>query len=381
MAEEVKKDFKKDKVKMVESLLNKRSKTIDGTFIESGTVGLDLALSGGKGLPLGDWITVVADPGCGKTTLFADALRRLAKRHKAVGVPFKALYIDVENSKGLLVSMGLGEYLIDGTITHIPGRTTFEELDALYDAVFSDTNELLKDVKLIIIDSITGVISDWSTENGVEKAEFGNDAKALTKLLKKYVPLHEEKKITTVAICQVRQRQGATAYEEKTKGAVISSLYHSSTILMKMKKSTSKQNKEMKTIKVQTVEGIVDMQEKFIITLSTLGNEKKNRYGAIPDVTVLMHYGQRAINQYTVKNLLLGWGYVKASSAAYYNVSKDLPIEGIKDTTYTKTELNYLITQNLGAIVEFLKVNNQYTPTMGNVKEEDDGYNIKEQGE
>ena len=46
-------------------------------FVETGDVGLDLALSDGKGLPIGSSTLLWAKPGSGKTTVVADACKRL----------------------------------------------------------------------------------------------------------------------------------------------------------------------------------------------------------------------------------------------------------------------------------------------------------------
>ena len=50
---------------MLESAL-KKEKPVE--FIETGNVGLDLALTDGKGLPMGSSTLLWAKPGCGKTT-------------------------------------------------------------------------------------------------------------------------------------------------------------------------------------------------------------------------------------------------------------------------------------------------------------------------
>ena len=49
----------------------------DTVYIESGNVGLDIALTDGKGIPLGANIMLFGLPGTGKTTLIGDFLKRI----------------------------------------------------------------------------------------------------------------------------------------------------------------------------------------------------------------------------------------------------------------------------------------------------------------
>ena len=57
----------------------------DTSFIETGNIGFDMALSNGLGLPIGSSVLLWAAPACGKTTLFADVSKRLIKIHKSKG--------------------------------------------------------------------------------------------------------------------------------------------------------------------------------------------------------------------------------------------------------------------------------------------------------
>ena len=363
--------------KIMEDLNKRISTDIDVSYLESGNMGLDLALTGGKGIPLGDWITFTAGPASGKTTILADALRRLLTTHKKAGIPFKAVFIDIENSKNLLASMGLRDFVKSQDLIHIPGQITFTQLDAIYRTILLGKSPMYKDVKLIVIDSLTGVISATNAEDSCEKAEFGNDAKALTKFLKKYVPLHEEKGITTFAVCQVRQNLNAgpsNRYVEQKKAALIDAAKHWSTVIVKLKKSTDSKNTELKKIKIKTIEGDTEeIQEKFIVELSSTGSDRKNRHGNIPDVSVLVRYGKGVINAYNLKRLLIGWGFVKRLESDKYEVSKDLPVE-VKDTVYNTVDLNTLMVKEASTLYEFLLEKNMFTPFIKRMKEVPDGF-------
>ena len=83
----------------------KKTKPLE--YVETGNVGLDLALTDGRGLPMGSSTLFWAKPGSGKTTVVADASRRLIQAAKNRGEVFKVLYLAVEDSSALMTSLGM----------------------------------------------------------------------------------------------------------------------------------------------------------------------------------------------------------------------------------------------------------------------------------
>ena len=113
--------------KMLEEAV-KENKPLE--FIETGNIGLDLALSDGKGLPMGASILLWAKPGSGKTTIVADASKRL------ISLPFKPdiRRPDRDNTIDVYISDDYDDVLRDGTwelfFTEKPEPFTKEEKKA-----------------------------------------------------------------------------------------------------------------------------------------------------------------------------------------------------------------------------------------------------------
>ena len=86
------------------------------SFRETGCVPLDLALTNGRGIPEGGSVLFFANSGCGKTTIFADMCKNVLERALEKGEDYKIVYVDIEGSRDLLLSMGLGPYIVSGNL-------------------------------------------------------------------------------------------------------------------------------------------------------------------------------------------------------------------------------------------------------------------------
>src|SRR5574344_1581677 len=71
-------------------------------FKETGNIYMDMALSGGKGMPLGASILLFAPPGTGKTTIVADTIRSLLKKYEET----RNIYMDMALSGGKGMPLG-----------------------------------------------------------------------------------------------------------------------------------------------------------------------------------------------------------------------------------------------------------------------------------
>lgn len=364
----------KSKSKGMSDLFSCRTLNVsEPPFIETNQCGLDLVVSNGRGIPLGGFVSLFSPPGSGKTTILCDMLARVIARHKAMKIPFKAIYLDMEGSIDLVNAMGLGKYIESGDLIYIEKQVTFSNLEKLYNDILEGKEEL-KDVKFVIIDSITSVNVEAKLEKGVEEADFGVVAKAATEFFKRYVTLTRGK-FTTFLINQVRDNQGATGmFAQKVKNALSNAGRHYSSIIMFLHKKVGESDKELQKVKIKTSMGTMEVQKRFIVSLDTITESLKckGRFGRIPPVNILVEYGRKVINSFTIKNMLIGLGYVTLSGS-YYSIAEGLPISN-KGKKITRPELDKVVSTNRVELINFLKERNEYRITFEDTPDNESGY-------
>ena len=329
-------------------------------FIETGNIGFDMAVSNGKGLPLGNSILFWGSPGCGKTTLFADVARRLIKSHKAEGEPFRVLYLAVEGSKELMKKLGLREYIDSRDFIYIERRFTWSQVELLYDAVLAGKGEY-KDVKLIVIDSINNVLSDQNIKNSVSSGDFGTKAKERTNFWAKYLPICKQKKITTFMVAQMRQKQdaGTSMFAEKEKAAAGFADLHNADVIFKCKKLTN--NDDSKKVITKTAFGESKDTIRYVLMLDPTNAASKNRIDKTYQCEILLEKGFGAHNYYALRKMLILHGLLK-KNAGWYNFPKEVAESiDITDKKMYLNEINELIKANAGTLVNLLKETGCYS--------------------
>ena len=349
------------------------------TFRETGCVPMDLALTNGKGMPVGASILMYAPAGVGKTTIFADMCRNLLESSLAKGEEYKIVYVDVEGSRNLLLSMGLGKYMISGNLILKEGAITFAQLEDIYakilawhelDSEDSKNSKKLdpeyKDVKLIIVDSLSQVQSQALMEKGVDDGDFGSNAKERSRFYPKYFARCKACGVTNMYIAQMRVNVNAVGmFDPKEKPAVSTSDLFNYDIIIKASKSENNQNKDIAKISVQTAFGKTELQNRCIVTLkSSRGKDVKNRYCTLPDMPLMVEYGKRVVNSYTLREMLIGLGFVIDKGSGYYSITADLA-EGLGldmdlDKSYRKKDINVMVSQNIDKILLYLKSKDKY---------------------
>ena len=245
------------KAKTKEKLGNIKTVSLEDlapTFRETGCVPMDLALTNGKGMPVGASILMYAPAGVGKTTIFADMCRNLIESSLAKGEEYKIVYVDVEGSRNLLLSMGLGKYMISGNLILKEGAITFAQLEDIYakilawhelDSEDSKNSKKLdpeyKDVKLIIVDSLSQVQSQALMEKGVDDGDFGSNAKERSRFYPKYFARCKACGVTNMYIAQMRVNVNAVGmFDPKEKPAVSTSDLFNYDIIIKASKTDKK---------------------------------------------------------------------------------------------------------------------------------------------
>ena len=326
-------------------------------FVETGNVGLDLALTDGKGLPLGSSILLWAKPGCGKTTVVTDTCRRLIKKYKAKGEAFKCLYLAVESSRSLMSALGMDEYIASGDFLYIPRRLCWRQIETFYQGVLRG-HDGYKDVKLIVIDSINNVLSDQNTKSSIADGDFGTRAKERYNFYSKYLPLCKEKGITSFFISQVRRKQNTlNQHEDPNKAAVSEGDMHNVDIIIKC--SASNTDADASRIEEETVFGKDRVASKCVFKMDSKATDCKNRYIKGNAVSLLFEKGKCVWNYYTVKKLLEGHKLIKGSG--WYSFDADLcKACGLPDVKLRREDLNEVIQEHIGELVNFLKEIGKY---------------------
>lgn len=339
-------------------------------FVETGNIGFDMAVSNGRGLPLGSSILFWGAPGCGKTTLFADVARRLIKAYKANGETFRVLYLAVEGSKELIKSIGLKEYMDSRDFIYIERRFSWGQIESLYEAVLAGKGQY-KDVKLVVIDSINNVLSEQNIKNSVASGDFGTKAKERNNFWAKYLPICKQKKISTFMVAQMRQKQdaGMSAFAEKEKAAASFSDLHNADVIFKCKRLTG--NKDSAKAITKTAFGENKDIVKYVLMLDPTNAASKNRIDRTYQCEILLEKGFGAHNYYAVRKMLILHGFLK-ENGAWYSFSKEVCEGlGITDKKMYLNAANEIIQDNIGAFVNLLKETGCYSIISKNSKIEE----------
>lgn len=292
-------------------------------FQETGVFGFDLAVSNGRGLPIGGCVLMYSAPGSGKSTLCADIARKLLQKNEDAGIPYKCLYIDIEGgSKGLALNNGLNRFVTEEHGRRLLYRrskcTTWNDIEQMFRDILSG-EEHVKDVKLVIIDSITTIMSEAQADrkSDINKGDFGTSAKDRYILFNKYLLDLKDKGVSFILIAQQRTKQGASMFEDQKKAATADGDEHIVDVILKLSRSGGGNNVETKKVEVMSaVTGDKDkISEQFFCTITS---PTKNRYFAAANakVPVLVRIGKGIVNRYTIKNMLETYGYLKVGGSA-----------------------------------------------------------------
>lgn len=328
-------------------------------YIETGNVGLDLALTDGKGLPMGSSTLFWAKPGSGKTTVVVDTSKRLIKQFKDTDEPFKVLYLAVEDSRGLMTSLGMDEYIASKDFIYIQRRLCWRQVETLYEAVLSGQFEQYKDVKLIVIDSINNVLSDQNVKNSAADGDYGTKARERSAFYSKILPLCKEKGLSSFFISQVRKKQNVqTQWEDPNRAAVSDVDLHNVDIILKC--SASSKSTDATDIVETTAFGEDKVFLKRVFKMDSKATDCKNRYVPGNAVELLFEKGKGVLNFYAVKKLLEVNKLFKGSGSWYSFDPEICSTFEIPTGKLRREEANAIIQKHVGDFVELLKKMGKY---------------------
>lgn len=220
-------DEAKDFLKRVNKLSKQYKSLGDPVFTKSGSIVIDAILGGG--IPAGAFILWSAENGCGKSTGSLYIAQAYCQQGK------KVLYLDYEGgiNKSQIEGCSLSKYLYDAVTN--PEGTFYLYRTQTYRDGETILDELMQDVDLVIIDSITSILTEKVKGSSSEDILPGQDARVQSVFLKKYKAEAVRNGVTWIIINQMRTHirfMGATTDEEAGGNA----LKFYSDIRMSMKK-------------------------------------------------------------------------------------------------------------------------------------------------
>lgn len=344
--------------KLLSGIIQDSSNDVEIEYVETGNIGFDFAITNGKGLPIGSSILFWADAGVGKTTLVGDICKRLLDKYTALDKPFKVLYIATEPSKELLKDLGLSKYFDSEDFIYVDKPMTWRTIETIYEGIFQGF-KTLKDIKLIVIDSIGNVMSDQNTKSSIADGDYGTKAKERANFYSKYLPVCLQKGISSFFISQVRQDQNAGLMQDNKKAAVSFADRHNVEIILKCGKKSNLT--DAGKVAVQTIFGETKEQKRYIMTLNSSASSCKNRFFEGIPSEVLVEKGIGINNTYVMRKLLEGNKYLKKTGGWYVFDSDIAGLIGAPTGTNLRlSAVNQYLQDNIGKLVQFLKEANQY---------------------
>lgn len=327
-------------------------------YIETGNVGLDLALTDGKGLPLGSSILLWADAGIGKTTVVGDLCKRLITMYNTEKEPFKVLYLATEDSAGLLDSMGLWEFKETQDFIYIGQGLCWRQIEGIYQRILSGDKAPWKDIKLVVIDSVGNVLSDQNMEKSIADGDYGTRNRERNAFYGKIFPQCKEAGICTILISQARAKQNAGMYEDPTRAAVSKVDLHNVDIILKC--TASNNTTDASKIEEETVFGKDKVANEYIFKMDSKATSCKNRYIRGNAVEIMVERGKRVRNEYTVRKMLEAHGFIKVSSGWYTFSDEVVKQFNVPDTKMRVRSINVHVAEHIGEFIDLLKATGHY---------------------
>lgn len=370
-------------------------KTLKKTqFIETGNIGIDIAFSDGKGIPMGTNIMFFGLPGTGKTTIFCDIIRRLMERYEKAGLPMRVHYVDSESSRDLLESTGVMKYVYDPEeyapyqVIYHEHVNAFKQLENIYLRMLTPKDNWGRDIHFVFIDSVTKLLaeSQLDLKNGVDKADFGDNARARKKLYGKWLSNIQAMDITQFWSVQMAQKQNVQAFEDPKKPAVSEFDKHNMDIIVKLTASKDTKRTDINKVKFNTLQGEQEDIPKYVVKIDPgQAAHTKNRHGQNLAVDVMLWRGKGIVNAYMVRRMLEAYKLV-SNEKDIYTLSPELveflgpnALEqaGITDVNKVKRSptMNKLCSYNADRIIEWFKAKDIYKMKVG-VTDVDDGLYI-----
>lgn len=347
------------------SKLMKPGESLATQFLETGNIGLDMAVSDGRGLPIGGVVTFYAAAGAGKTTTCVDVARRLLKKWNAADLPYKILYLDPEGSNNLMHNLGFEKFIENGSFLYQKDSLTFADLQEYCDGIIDGVDEM-KDVKLIIIDSLQNIQCSRERKSDLEAGDFGDAVRYRNKFYKVYLPQLKKLGVTCMFVSQQRKKQAVmNPYENPNKSALTDGDKHYADVLLYFTKAADTKNTETKKhdVTLAATGTTMGLNDFFFINIKI--DNDKNRYGVRGEVKTLVKYGYGCDNWWILHNLLQKYKHLKnkgSASSPKWVISDEL--DAYTGNTFVaecdKVAMKSWIRKNTSLIKDFLRSRDEY---------------------
>lgn len=272
-------------------------------FIRSGSVVFDALLGGG--IPQGVFISWASESGCGKTTGALHIAKAFCSQGKSV------IYLDYEGgvNESQLAGIGVLQYLYN-SVTNPTGTFFLYQVQTYKDAE-KILDEIMADVDLVVIDSVTAMLTEKVKGASSEDILPGQDARVMATFMKKYKAEARRSGTTWLMINQMRTKI-AMGYGQVTKdeaaGGNAMKFYPDIRLLMKKAYKGALEKDE------ETATGVQKIQYGQICDISA----EKNRY-ARPKIPLKLAiiFGEGINNFYSYFDFLTAKNVIKKSGAWY----------------------------------------------------------------
>ncbi len=286
----------------------------DPVFISSGSIVLDALLGGG--IPQGSYIVWSSEAGIGKSTGSLVVSLSYCRQGK------KVLYLDPEGgvNMGQLEGIGLLPHLYDAD-TNPEGNFYYFRIQTYTDAeAFLD--DLISDVDLVVVDSITALLPTRKKEASAEDVLPGMDSAIASSFLRKYKADAIKHGTSFIFINQMRvkiQFMGSSTSQEA--GGQALKFYPDIRIMMKEARGGKLEKDE------DTISGKVKVPYGSINEIWCI----KSRYSRpfVPlKFTVI--YGKGVSNLYAYKDFLESYGKITKAGGWYsIDLGETAKVQGI----------------------------------------------------
>lgn len=327
----------------------------EDNLLRSNSPGVNWLFGNTHGMPFGHSMLLWGEPKAGKSLLSYDFTGRLHQDHKtAIAIKFDTEFRDdgqMSERKAAAYGIDLDRYVV----------FQVNRPEDVFDRIADDVAGMMDEganVKLIIIDSITGIQGRREAEQeSVSQHQIGDLAQTLQVGLKKILPVHKRRNVALILTAQARSEMDMWEQKRgnKTKAQAPFAVRHHCEYFVNVeqnKTSAGSKNELEQKFEDVTRKGMDDHGEQTAHKIKVWMQD--NSMGPKNRVSEFTFDYQRGITNQHEEVFRLGtrWGVIKRPNAMTYQVGehtfKGKP--ACLDALAKSTELQHLVVKGLRAM-------------------------------